>query len=44
MASSPRVGVRVRSLRLAGGRAALRGASVDAALALLAGTLHGDDA
>lgn len=31
--------VRVRSLRLAGGRAALRAASVDAALALLAGTL-----
>jgi nicotinamide-nucleotide amidase len=33
--------VRVRSLRLAGGRAALRAASVDVALALLAGTLVG---
>jgi nicotinamide-nucleotide amidase len=33
--------VRVRSLRLAGGRPALRAASVDAALALLAGTLAG---
>ncbi|GAA4286759.1 CinA family protein [Georgenia daeguensis] len=33
--------VRVRSLRLAGGRAALRAATVDVALALLAGTLAG---